>query len=233
MFPELDQYRGLLRGAWEAATVTNDEPVQAERRSDARLGRKRDHSRDAVILDAALEVLAEEGYERMTMDQVAARAKAGKATMYRRWASKGQLVLDAISRMGQQEVDLGQLPDTGTIRGDLLALTGPEVSGAGERRLKVMAGLTSMLASDQTGLAEAAHAASTEPWVRVNRILIQRAMDRGEVRVAVDVDTLAQVVPSMAAFRVAIERKPIDGDYLSSLIDGVLLPALGLAQPPA
>lgn len=213
--------------------MTNDEPVQAERRSGARLGRKRDHSRDAVILDAALEVLAEEGYERMTMDQVAARAKAGKATMYRRWASKGQLVLDAISRMGQQEVDLDELPDTGTIRGDLLALTGPELAGAGERRLKVMAGLTSMLASDQTGLAEAAHAASTEPWVWVNRILIQRAIDRGEVRVAVDVDTLAQVVPSMAAFRVAIERKPIDLDYLRRLIDGVLLPALGLAQPPA
>jgi AcrR family transcriptional regulator len=48
----------------------------------------------------------------MTMDLVAVRAKAGKATVYRRWPSKGQLVLDAITRMGHQEVDLDRLPDT-------------------------------------------------------------------------------------------------------------------------
>ena len=58
-----------------------------------RPGRRRDHTRDADILTAAIEVLAEEGYDGMTIDMVAARAKAGKATVYRRWASKGELVV--------------------------------------------------------------------------------------------------------------------------------------------
>jgi hypothetical protein len=48
------------------------------------------------------------------------------------------------------------------------------------------------------------------------------------VRFAVDVETLSQVIPSMAAYRVAVERKPIDRDFLVTVIDGVFLPALGL-----
>ena len=156
------------------------------------------------------------------------RARAGKASVYRRWPSKGQLVLDAVTRMGHREVALDELPDTGTFRGDIMALIRPEAVDDGARRLTVMAGLTSTLAADVTGLAEAVHAASTEPWVVANRTLIQRAIDRGEVRVAVDVDTPTHVVPSMAAYRVAIERKPVDREFLVSVIDGVLLPALGL-----
>ena len=58
-------------------------------------GRPRDATRDAVIMSAALEVLAEHGYDRMTMDQVAKRAGAGKATLYRRWPSKADLVAQA------------------------------------------------------------------------------------------------------------------------------------------
>ncbi|MFG7940506.1 TetR/AcrR family transcriptional regulator [Streptomyces cacaoi] len=202
----------------------------AERPAGPRPGRKRDHTRDGAILDAALEVLTEEGYDRMTMDTVARRAKAGKATMYRRWPSKEHLVLDAVTRMGQREVDLDHLPDTGTVRGDMMALISPETVADGERRLQVMAGLATLLTADPTGLAQAVHTASIEPWISVNRTLIQRGVDRGEVRGHVDIDTLARTIPSMAAYRVAMERKPIDADFLVTLINGIILPALGL--PP-
>src|SRR4051812_26383711 len=87
-----------------------------------KLGRKRDHSRDAEILDAALDVLAETGYDGMTIDMVAARAKAGKATLYRRWASKPELVLDAVACMKSTGQDLTSPPETGTLRGDLVAM---------------------------------------------------------------------------------------------------------------
>src|SRR3954452_15398565 len=87
-----------------------------------KLGRRRDHTRDAEILDAALDVLAETGYDGMTVDMVAARAKAGKATLYRRWPSKPDLVLDAVACMKANDVDLTALPDTGTLRGDLVAM---------------------------------------------------------------------------------------------------------------
>ncbi|MES2642880.1 MAG: TetR/AcrR family transcriptional regulator [Myxococcota bacterium] len=190
-----------------------------------RLGRKRDPSRDTAILDAALEVLAEVDYAGMTMDMVAVRAKAGKATVYRRWASKEELVLDAVARMAELEVGLGPLPDTGTFRGDMLALFKPNSIADEQRRLTVMAGVRSMLAS-HPGFAEAANAASVGRWIEVNRVLMRRAIDRGEADPNADVETLAQVIPSMLAYRASIERKPVGTGFIVALIDGILIPAL-------
>jgi AcrR family transcriptional regulator len=191
----------------------------------ARLGRKRDRTRDSAILEATLDVLAEVGYASMTMDLVAARAKAGKATVYRRWPSKADLVLDAVAQLKRNQVDLDRLPDTGTLRGDLLALFKPESIEEAERKLKVMAGLVSMLSS-HTGLAEAGNEALVESWATAHRRLMRRAVDRGEIPASADIDTIAQVIPSMAAYRALVQRKPFEWDFLVTLIDGVLLPAL-------
>ena len=203
----------------------DDRPIDAKDRQRSRVGRKRDHSRDAPILDAALEVLAEVGYASMTMDMVAVRAKAGKATLYRRWPSKAEMLIDAVAHMKRSQVDLDRLPDTGTLRGDLIGLIKPQSIMEEQRKLKVMAGLTSMLSHD-SGFADAVNAAIHKPWVDAYRVLFQRAVDRGEIPVPADIETVLHVVPSMAAFRVLIQRKPVDRDFLVSLIDGLLLPAL-------
>jgi AcrR family transcriptional regulator len=193
----------------------------------ARLGRKRDHTRDPEILDAALEVLAEHGYERMTVDMVAARAKAGKATLYRRWPSKAELVIEAVACMKQRDSDPADLPDTGTLRGDLVALIRPHSIEESERKVQVMGGLVSMLSRDP-GLAEAVNDAITEPRARLNRALMERARERGEIRADADLDTIAHIGPSMVAYRTLVQRKPVDRAFLIGLIDGVVLPALGL-----
>ncbi|MEO8263381.1 MAG: TetR/AcrR family transcriptional regulator [Pseudolysinimonas sp.] len=190
-------------------------------------GRKIDTSRDAAILDAALDVLAESGYAGITVSMVAARAKAGKATVYRRWTSKAQLVLDAVGRLNTELLDPEGLPDTGSLAGDLHALAGEEGPDE-QRRLRVMVGLMSML-DDEEGLADAANAAVVEPWVAVNRVFLMRAVGRGEISAATDIETLAWVVPAMATYRVCVQRKPIPGRYVASLIDTVLLPAVGLS----
>lgn len=195
--------------------------------SAPKLGRKRDHTRDADILDAALEVLSETGYDRMTMDMVAARAKAGKATVYRRWASKGELVVDAIACMKKNDIDFEHLPDTGTLRGDLVAMIKPHAIEDGERKLQIMAGLTSMLARDPD-LVDAVTAAIVEPRASLNRLFMRRAIERGEISAETDVETLAMLMPSMTAYRVLILQQPVDRAYLLSLIDGVLLPAVGI-----
>lgn len=192
-----------------------------------RLGRKRDNSRDADILDAALEVLAEAGYNGMTMDMVATRAKAGKATVYRRWRSKAELVIDAIGRMKTRQVDIEHLPDTGTLRGDLLGLFRPQPVKEAERKIRIMAGLASLL-SQQQSLSMAAHSVMVEPWANAHRVLMQRARDRGEIPRTADIDAACQVVASMAAYRALVQRKPFEKDFLVSLIDGVVLPALGV-----
>ncbi|MFP3466798.1 TetR/AcrR family transcriptional regulator [Leifsonia sp. SIMBA_070] len=192
-----------------------------------KLGRRRDHTRDAEILDAALEVLAETGYDGMTIDMVAARAKAGKATVYRRWASKGDLVVDAIACMKKNDIDLDNLPDTGTLRGDLVAMIRPHAIQDGEKKLQVMAGITSMLARDPQ-LVDAVTAAIVEPRASLNRVFMRRAIERGEISPDTDVDTISMIMPSMTAYRVLILQKPVDREFLLSLIDGVVLPAVGL-----
>ena len=70
-------------------------------------------------------MLSEYGYDGMTIEMVANRAKAGKATLYRRWPSKAELVLDAVVCMKKADVDLDSLPDTGTLRGDLVSMIRP------------------------------------------------------------------------------------------------------------
>jgi AcrR family transcriptional regulator len=205
--------------------MQNDTPSEGGRAQTAQLGRKRDHARDADILDATLDVLAEVGYGGMTMDVVAARAVAGKATIYRRWSSKEELILDAVARMKSKQVDLDRLPDTGTLRGDLLALFKPQSIEEAERKLKVMTGLASMLSADPA-LADAINAAIVEPWATAHRILMQRAFNRGEISKLADIETASQIIPSMAAYRALILRRPFEKEFLITLIDGVLLPAL-------
>ncbi|XXV24601.1 TetR/AcrR family transcriptional regulator [Sorangium sp. So ce1389] len=200
----------------------DDEAVDVEA---AQPGRKRDHSRDAKILDATLEVLAEVGAAGLTMDMVAARAGAGKATIYRRWTSKTEMVIDAVAHMKRHQVDLEHLPDTGTLRGDLLGLFKPQSIEEGERKLKIMTGLASLLAQDQA-LAEAANAAVVEPWAEAHLALMRRAVERGEISASADIGTLSQVIPSMAAYRTLVQRKPIDLAFLVSMVDGVVVPAL-------
>ncbi len=190
-----------------------------------RRGRKRDHGRDVPILEAAIDLLVETGYDGMTMDMVAERANAGKATVYRRWSSKAKLVVDAVAHLKGDDLDLDRLPDTGSLRGDLLWLFRTKSPGVSERKMKAMAGLAAML-SQNPDLANSLGGDVVEPWIVVNHRLIRRAIDRGEIRSDADVETASRVIPSMATHRTLIERTPFDKDFLIAVIDQILLPAL-------
>jgi AcrR family transcriptional regulator len=192
-----------------------------------KLGRKRDLTRDAEILDATLEVLAETGYDGLTIDAVAARAKAGKATVYRRWDSKADLVIDAVGCMKNTGLAEDELPDTGTLRGDLVAMIRPHSIADAKKKLLVMAGVVSMM-SKHPELTDAMHEVLVAPRQRANRILLERAIARGEIRADVDIETVSLVSAAMASYRTLMLRKPVDRAYLLSVIDGVILPAVGL-----
>jgi AcrR family transcriptional regulator len=199
-------------------------PGQGGAAARSRGGRKRDHSRDTVILEATLVILAETDYERMTIDAVAARAGAARATVYRRWPTKVDLVLDALKQLGPSAIDLQRLPDTGSLRGDCIAAMQPDTAEESERRVRVVSGLQSIAGRDER-IAAVLTDGGIEPWVQANRILIQRAVDRGEYG-PVDVDALAQVLPLMCTCRVAVQQLPITPEYSIALIDGVLLAAM-------
>ncbi len=95
-----------------------------------------------------------------------------------------------------------------------------------------MAGLVSLLTRNPE-LADVANQVIIEPRAALNRMFMQRAIDRGEIRADADLETLALISPSMTSYRVLILRKPVTRAFLISLIDKVVLPAAGIVQPVA
>ena len=223
-----------LDAAQQEAVATAPPTSSDDPGAPAKLGRKRDHTRDPEILDATIDVLAECGYDGLTIDMVAARVKAGKATLYRRWPSKAELVIDAVACMKQAQSRMEDLPDTGTLRGDLVALVRPPTLEDAERKMKVMGAVVSMLSRDPQ-LADAVNEAISEPRARLNRLLFERAIERGEIppRSDAELDQIAHIGPSMTAYRTLVQRQPMSRDFAIGLIDTIVLPALGAPRPQA
>jgi AcrR family transcriptional regulator len=178
--------------------------------------------REEEILDATVEVVAELGYDRLTMDAVATAAKASKATLYRRWSTKAELVVDAISRA--KGCPVPEDVDTGTLRGDLISLSCEEGGFTSEMPMSVMAGLLTALHRD-ADLQRAFRERLLAPRVAVVNRIYQRAVRRGEIAADVDVDLLSQTLPALIihhAFVLGIE--PTE-DLILRVIDHVILPA--------
>jgi AcrR family transcriptional regulator len=179
--------------------------------------------REAQILDAALGLLREVGYDRLTMDAVAASAHASKASLYRRWGSKARLVADALNRA---DVGFGApLPDTGTLRGDLLAAA----CGAGglidQLPVQLMAALVTAL-HHHPDLAAAFQDAFLRPRLGAARKLLERARARGEVRPDVDLDLVVDVLPGVVLHRVFLRGEQPTRDLITRVVDSVVLPAV-------
>ncbi|HET9731216.1 MAG TPA: TetR/AcrR family transcriptional regulator [Acidimicrobiales bacterium] len=190
-------------------------------------GRPKDQSRDGDLRRAALELVAEIGYDRLTIDAVAARVRAGKATVYRRWPSKAELVVDAfVEEMFGGLVD----PDTGDLRDDLVGIsTQIWAADASAPRAQVMAGLmTAMLASAE--LRAAVKQASARPE-SVFQAAVRRAVERGDIAPPAQPELIAWVVPSMCMFRLIKTVTAPDRAFCESLIDRLVMPALRADRP--
>ena len=176
--------------------------------------------RELEILETTLAILAEVGYDRLTMDAVATRAKASKATLYRRWSSKANLVIDALTHSkGPHE-----FPDTGSLRGDLQAafcgmggLTDPDT-------VAVFSSVITAIGRDPE-FAEQFREHFISEKVEGSRKIWERALDRGELREDVDLDLLAPSLAGIVLHRVFILGQLPDEDLITRVIDQIILPA--------
>lgn len=180
--------------------------------------------READILDATLTALCEVGYDRLTMDLVATQAKASKATLYRRWDTKAELVIDAIVRAKQMPSP--EQADTGSLRGDLMSATCGKAGWAEEIPMSAVAGLMTAVNSDPE-LFRLWQERFLRPRLAWNRTLFERAQARGEIGPGVDIELLASLMPSMCSFRVMVLGQPVDEQFVTAVIDRVLIPAAG------
>ena len=200
------------------------EPVRASRG-----GRPRDPSRDGVIRAAILRLLAEVGYGALTMDAVAAEAGVGKATIYRRWRTKHDLVVDTLSDLNRA---IAVPPDTGSVEGDVRALmdlvvtTVQSPAGAAIRSL-----LPAM--QYQPALVEAFRSGPLAVWQKAFAATWARAEARGEVRPGLDGSVTAEAVSALIVQRWLLTGEPLDAAYVDEVFQTVVLPLVRAARPTA
>ncbi len=181
--------------------------------------------REQEILEAALEVLAEVGYDRLTMDAVAAKAKASKATLYRRWTNKVSLVIEALQHTKSPE----ELPDTGSLREDLRA-TYCGMGGLDAESISVFSSVLTAIARDPE-FAEAFRRDVIEPKIAISRQVWERARQRGEIGAEVDLDLLEPALPGIVLHRVFVMGEMPDPDSITRVIDQIIIPAACGASP--
>ncbi|HEX8496213.1 MAG TPA: TetR/AcrR family transcriptional regulator [Actinomycetales bacterium] len=181
------------------------------------------------VLDVTLRLLAEVGYDRLTMDAVAAEARAGKASLYRRWRSKSDLVVDAIDRADRCAGGAADI-DTGSLRGDLLASACGDSGLTDVRMVALMTGLMTAVQHDED-LRLALQTRFVAPRAEASRRLLERGQRRGEVRPDADLDLLTDVLPSMVVLQVLIHGRPLDTTLITRVVDEVVLPAVRCTPP--
>ncbi len=177
--------------------------------------------REQEILDAALEVLADVGYDRLTMDAVAQRAKASKATLYRRWNSKATLVVEALARVKGVPV----LPDTGDLRSDLLAAF-CGMGGLTDHDTTATFGAVMTAVSTDPEFAHEFREQVVEPKARVSRLIFERARDRGELRDDLDLDIVLPALAGIVLHRVFVFGDTPDQALIERAIDQIIMPAV-------
>uniref|UniRef100_A0AAU2VHH0 TetR/AcrR family transcriptional regulator n=1 Tax=Streptomyces sp. NBC_00003 TaxID=2903608 RepID=A0AAU2VHH0_9ACTN len=180
--------------------------------------------REAELYEAVLDLLREVGYDALTMDAVATRTRSSKATLYRQWGSKPELVARALRH--DKPVSLAEI-DTGSLRGDFQAMVAREDDCQMEKDSALMRGLMRAV-HDHPELHKALREVLIEPEITGLDTVLRRAVERGEV--SADNRALPYVVHMMVgafAARQFIEDRPVDQAFLADYFDAVVLPALG------
>jgi AcrR family transcriptional regulator len=160
-------------------------------------GRPRDPETDSKITRAASELLLLRGFDKTTVDEVAARAGVGKATVYRRWPSKEDLAFAAMQSLYSDEFPEA---DTGSIEGDLTATYGSIIAfvntdtGASFLRMSIMESI-------RDERIASLYRASTERREEIARRTFERAIERGEVRPDINMDTAVQWLGGLLIIR--------------------------------
>ena len=178
--------------------------------------------RESEILDAALVLLCRVGYDRLTMDAVAAEAKASKATLYRRWSSKPSLVVDAILRT--KEALQAPEVDTGSLREDLVQMACGHGGLTDTRSAEIMAGLVTALHHDPDFAVEF-RTRVLGPKIEIGRRVFERARARGEITADLDLDLLSNALAGIILHRSFVLGLPADEKTVAQVVDEIIVPA--------
>lgn len=188
-------------------------------------GRPRSERATRAILRAAIDGLAANGFEGLTMEGVAERAGVGKATVYRRWRTKGALVRAAVESF----VSAIAIPDTGSVREDLLTLEREAVAVYRGKPGRLMPGLVSAMALHPE-LAKAVR----EDFLRARRsalrTVLERGLERGELRAGIDLELALDFLGGPLFYRLLVTGGPLN-DELAVGVVNVMLHGMATRAP--
>ena len=188
---------------------------------------RRGAGRRSAICQAACELLAKVGYDRMTMDAIANQAKASKATIYRMWPDKPQLVAEALKcRFGTDT----EVPNTGSLRGDLLVLMTAACEVVSSELGEVISGVMTAATHD-TRLADTLSQTLFQDKAELHTDLVRRAVERGEVAADADPALMHEVMHSMISTRKIWNLGPLDDEYARHVVDDILIPVMTYRKP--
>lgn len=176
--------------------------------------------REAEILEATIEVLVDVGYDRLTMDAVAHRSRASKATLYRRWNSKLRLVMDALLAMKTSP----EVPDTGSLRGDLLALMCGTGGVTDQEAVGTFGAVITAIVRDPE-FAAAFRAEVVGPKIAASRQIWERARDRGEISPDLDLEIFEPALAGILLHRVFLIGEQPTEELIARVVDQIILPA--------
>ncbi|MGZ4617260.1 MAG: TetR/AcrR family transcriptional regulator [Frankiaceae bacterium] len=189
-------------------------------------GRRLDPERNRAIAAALIEVLAEVGYRGLTMDEIAMAAGVGKAAIYRRWASKSDLIVSYLD--GALTADDVVVPDKGSLREDLLCLltaVSAYLSGpVGSANRALVSAL-----HEEPLLGEAFQRGPLKRWNGIFMEVLERAEKRGEIPAGASSSVAAETGRAILVHRWLITREPLDDQLVRALVDEVMLPLLSRA----
>lgn len=169
-----------------------------------------------------MQVLATDGYDGLTMDAVAATAGVSKATIYRRWPTKAELLVSVIDAASD---DTLVAPDTGSLPGDLVALLmalSLVLTGPGGSASRALLGAL----NDDPAMATAFRQGPMARWRDAFRSVFTRAVERGEVAESAGTSLAAEAGPAILLLRWTISGRDIDEDLAAAVVDEVMMPLL-------
>ncbi|MFD7903138.1 TetR-like C-terminal domain-containing protein [Kitasatospora sp. NPDC059722] len=188
--------------------------------------RRRGKELENAIFAAALDQLTSGGFARLTMEGVAAAARTGKAALYRRWASKVELVVDALDSTLPRP---NGVPDLGSTRDELLQLIEVFAGAMNSRAGSALQALMGELDHEQAQLfKDFIVQRVVAPTTGTILDILRRGAERGEVRPGAVTPMVADVAPAMLLYQVKIcGRENTPPDYAVRLVDDVLMPMIG------
>jgi AcrR family transcriptional regulator len=170
------------------------------------------------VIAATLAELAASGYSGLSLESVARRAGVHKTTVYRRWGTREQLVVEAMLERAGERISV---PDTGSLRADLLELAQTAAANAASPEVAAMARAVAGQAAHDQRLAAANQRFWTER-LALDAVMVERAIERGEVPAATDPQRVIEAVLGPIHLRLLLTGEAIDAAFLEGIVDIVV-----------